>query len=179
MLFSLSDARKLAVWDTETGRVRSWPHLGRDGTRDGAISSEVRWLALGQGERKMFLWSLEKGEPEKRLELATPDNPTRVALSRALPSGFPRLAYGQWVGNIEVLDLDAKGPTVVRQLKLSKTPTAVALSGDGQLLATCSCRMACSSGRFPPVRNTISGPARLPVLSACGSLLMASTWPPA
>lgn len=137
-LFSLSDGKKLSAWDTKTGRLRSWPLLPREGSRDGAISGDGRWLAIGQVERKMFLWSLEKGEPQKRLELTPPDNPTRVALSHELPSGFPRLAYGQWVGKVEVLDLNDKGSTVVRQLKLSRAPMALAISQDGLCLATYS-----------------------------------------
>lgn len=137
-IVSLSEGKRLALADAATWESREWPLLERDGSRDGTISPDGRWLAVGRVESKMFLWSIGKDSIDPRFDLRLPDNPTRVALSRELATGVPLLAHAQWSGPVEVLDLSAAPPLPVLKVRLARGATHLALSDDGRLLATCS-----------------------------------------
>ena len=138
ILLGLSQRQTLTVWDTREWGERQWPLVGDEPSRDGAPSGDGRWVAVGQVERKMTVWAVEEDGPRKRFAFQTRDNPNRVTLSRELPVGAPRLAYGLWNGGIEILDLIADPPAPVRQFKLTRTPVALALRDDGRGLASYS-----------------------------------------
>jgi WD40 repeat protein len=140
-LLTLSDAKKLSLWDGALRNREEYPLMERDGSRDGAFSPDGAWLAIGRSERKMQVWAIDRTGPQHvrtRFEFQTKNNPNRVALSKPLAKGFPRLAYGQWNGPIDILDLGEDPPRPVREVTLSKTPLALALSDDGSHLATYS-----------------------------------------
>lgn len=134
---AISGAGEVAVALGKDGIVSLWKvgdaqasptRLRAKRPRCGAVSADGRWLAQSVGE-EVDLWEVEpeKGALSLRRSLAL--KPSRVALSGA----GTVVAVSRWGGEIQVFDVTSGKE--VSQHKLSKTPTPLALSADGGLLA--------------------------------------------
>jgi ferric-dicitrate binding protein FerR (iron transport regulator) len=97
--------------------------------RHGAVSDDARWLAQGSGTGEVALWEADpdKGSISLRQSLAL--KPSCVALSR----NGSYAAVSRWAGEVHLFEV--KEGREIAQYKLKRTPTPLALSADGRLVA--------------------------------------------
>lgn len=96
--------------------------------RSGAVSPDGRWLAQGTAEG-VDLWEVDPEKGSLSLRRSLPVKPSRVALSGT----GALVAVSRWGGEIHVFEVRTEKE--VGRHKLSKMPTPLALSADGDLLA--------------------------------------------
>jgi len=100
--------------------------------RQAAISDNGRWIAQGTGRGEVSIWEINAEACGISHRHSLPIKPSRVAVSNV----GPHVAISSWGGEIQAFDLT--NGREVSKLKLTRTPTPLALSADNRYVAAYS-----------------------------------------